>query len=500
MIVLMQSVMPQNSSCIRIGGDEFIFFLPNISKEQGIKYENEMHEILYKSSKQINNTNVTSYCLSHDESNSLSSLIDIADSAINLKKQTAKSNTVNQNIDNWDILQNKISENFTTFFKTLRFHKFPMQPTHMQNILLSVINSYDSFIEEQNNSSNDSIQEVKNENISESFNKPYDTSYLQNLNNLFMQHKGIIPESEQLESFDTSTFANILNGLVRAPLTMNFNKSYLIEYLLNDKNKTFNVLRLSSAFVKVSNTINDSHSTTDIQIKEKENSVYKFLISQLDFNQDAFSDSPLNYMISLDGGDMLLALDLKSNFKVDAVKDFLSNQHSYYKNNDLLRLVCADSLKKMNKSNFDKVLNKQEIECNKNKIPFIHELLDDNIVNDLLNITLRDTMHFYDQLVPNINDISAKTKYLNLVSKTVLDLYSSLDVVHDKPKPHLLTRLTSLFKKDYIALPPSSSIEQKAEDTVPNNKKGFVEKYDIDYSKIDYNSKTNGKNENDLSK
>lgn len=491
-IELMQNVLPKNSYCVRNGGDEFLFFLNGLSKEDALEYETKIHEQLSYHSKKIKGATVTSYTVSSKDAQDIASLVDIADSAINTIKQTAKET---KNIDNWDILQNKATENFSTFFKTLRFHNFPMETTHLKNILLDVINSYDTFINEETNTN---IQLSEENTHSEFMHKNYYLDNLQDLNNLFIKNKDSFPSSNELDNFETSTFVNVLNYLIRDPLTMQFNKSYLVNHLLENKKQNFKALRISSAFVKVSNTLNDSHSSTDKQIKKTGNEIYDFLNDKIHFNQDPFSSSPMNYMIALDGGDMMLALNPDTDLDVHDIKDFLNvkNQEEYSSDN-LLRLVVADNFQALNKRNFSKILLNQSKECNKNKIPLISKLLDDDIVADLLNVTLRDTMNFYKDLVDDPKDISAKTKYVDLISRTILDLYSSLDVVHDNIKPQsnftkFSNKIASIFKKKQLSLPSASApeIEKQSRN---KNKNIFIPKVKIDYSKIK-NVETNNLN------
>lgn len=490
-IGLMQSALPENSSCVRIGGDEFLFFLPNIPKEKALEYEQKMHENLHTFSKKIRGTTVTSYTVCSKDANNLSTLVDIADSGINAIKQTAKAT---KHIDDWDILENKVKENFSTFFKTLRFHNFPMQTTHLKNILLNVINSYDTFVAEENEPVVESHDEST---YSENMHKKYYLDNLQDLNNLFINNRNKIPTNEELNQFEISTLANLLNYLVRDPLTMQFNKSYLVNHLLEDKKQDFKALRISSAFVKVSNTINNSHSSTDKQIVGTTDNIYTFLNNQIDFNQDAFSDLPINYMVALDGGDMLLALNPKTDLDVEDIKDFLHVKNSeQYTSDNLLRLVVADKFENLNRRNFEKVLSKQSAQCNKNKIPLINELLNEDIVSDLLDITLKDTMLFYKELIPDKKDISAKTKYIDLVSRTILSIYSSLDVVHEDVKHQsriskFASKVSSIFKKKQPALPAPTELENNNETT--DNKKivPFVPKVEIDHSKIKSISKNN---------
>lgn len=482
-IELMQSVLPENSSTLRLGGDEFLFLLNNVSKEEALKCEAKMHEMLEQFSNKIKGTTVTSYCLSSEEANNIDALIDIADVAITSIKQNAK---ISNLLDKWEILEEKAKENFSTFFKTLRFHNYPMEISQLQKVLLDVIDTYDNFINQENTS--------KEELINNESNTIYSPNDLKQLNDLLTSKN---PNYNSLESFNEATLANILNSLVRDPITQQFSEPYFKKFLLKENNNKFKALKISPAFVKFSNTINSSHSTTNIQMENYHKDFYDFLNNRIDFNQDTFTNAPLNYVVALSGGDMLLALDPKADIEVDEIKDFLKEKNTAkYSADNLLRYVVSDSFENLNKNNFKKVILKQTEECNNNKIPLISEILNDDIVKDLLDVSLKDTLQLYKELVPDMSDISAKTKYVEMVSKTVLDLYSTLDVVHDEnikkvktnPFSKIINKVSSFFKRKPLALPMPELTYRENEDPQSSQKSRteFVPKVEIDYSKVNY--------------
>ena len=489
-IKFMQSSMPSNSSCVRIGGDEFFFILPNTTKADALQYEENLHLALETNSKKLNGATVTSYCVHSNEAKSLSDMIEFADSAINILKQNAKSTN---SINDWDILQEKIRENFQTFFNNLRFHKFPMKTEHLNNILTKVITSYTPS---HTNSSVSNFQNAQSSSFSEETYDMHKIKDLKKLNSLLVAQSKIPASHEQINMIDTSVYVSLLNNLVRDPVTMQFNKSYLINQLLEGQHKTFNAMRISSTFVKASNTLNNTHSSTDIQIKNLGDQIYSYLSNKFTLNTDTFSELPNNYLIALDGGDMLFLLD--RNTKIDStaiqgINSFFDEQDiTHFSHSNLLKLVSSNKFEKINKHNVEHVLNNQSELCNENKIPIIENLLNDDIVTDLLSVTLRDTTEFYNKVIPNSNDITSQTRFFNLVLKTVLELYSSLDVQHDNIPDKKVSifrkiqnKLSSIFNsknKETLALPEPTSVTN----TSINSHQNFVKtvpKANIDHEK-----------------
>ena len=488
-IKFMQSSMPSNSSCVRIGGDEFFFILPNTTKENALKYEEKLHLALETNSRKLNGATVTSYCVNSNEAKSLSDMIEFADSAINVLKQNAKSTN---SINDWDILQEKIRENFQTFFNNLRFHNFPMKTEHLNNILTKVITSYTP-------SYTPSVNDTPSAQPSSFAEETYDMHRikdLKKLNSLLVAQSKTPASHKQISMMDTSLYVSLLNNLVRDPVTMQFNKSYLINQLLEDQHKTYNAMRISSTFVKASNTINSTHSSTDVQIRNLGDQVYSYLNNKFGLNTDTFSELPNNYLIALDGGDMLFLLDRNTKIDGTAIQDinsFFDEQDiTHFSHSNLLKLVSSNKFEKINKRNVENVLNNQSELCNENKIPIIENLLNDDIVTDLLSVTLRDTTEFYNKVIPNNNDIASQTRFFNLVLKTILDLYSSLDVQHDnipdKKVPivrKIQGKLSSMFNsknKEALALSEPTIVTN----TSINSHQDFVKtvpKANIDHKK-----------------
>lgn len=449
-IKYMLESLPEGSFGVRIGGDEFFFLLPETEKENALQYEKAMHSALSSNAKKLNSATVTSHCVHSSEADSLSEMIEIADSAINVKKQNAKAKG---SVEDWDILQDKITENFSTFFKNLRFHNFPMRPDHLKEILTKVIMTYDT--EKLANPNNQEANQT-NSAPSDQIQDIHRLKNIRQLNSLLISGLSPTDASIEINNIDTSVYVNLLNNLVRDPVTMQFNKSYLINQVLGKNFRNYNAMRISSTFVKVSNTINSTHSTTDKQIKKLSDKAHSYLSGVLSLNNDPFAKTPSNFLISLDGGDMLLVMDSKSTITENLVEQFIQDQDiTHFSHDDLLKLVSSGKFDRITNSNLHKVLQSQAELCNKKKIPIIENFLSDELITDLLSITLQDTMDFYNMVIPNSNDITSQAQFFNLVSKTVLDLYSSLDVNHDEstlPKKQtkvdlIKAKLSGLFNK-----------------------------------------------------
>lgn len=411
-IALIQSIMPEDSYIVRSGGDEFFIFLKE-EKEKALIYQDKLHTILQKYHQQIKGASVSSYCVHSSEAENLAEMLNIADSAISVIKKRSRSS---EYVDQWDIFKNKITENITDFFKALRFHKFPMDTQHIKNLSLQLLDSYDLLIKQESD-----IPCKQKTSISTPMSFAPTFEKAKELEDLFLTNKKV--SQKQIEKISQSSYKNLLDHLSRDPVTGHHNKSYLINYLLNKKGKSFDTLLISSTFVKACNSIHHAHCITDVQIKEQIDQFSTFVKEHIPDQN--------NSIISLDGGDILYLVEEKSKLDPILLKDFFLSQTSQnFSPNNLLRLVPANSFRKINKDNFEEVIQLEEKECNANKIPLLNHFLSNDIVCELLVTSLQDSAHYYQKIVADPKSPHAKRNFLELALKSILDIYPNLDVEH----------------------------------------------------------------------
>lgn len=419
---LIQSVLPANSICSRTGGDEFLFLIENCPPESIENIINRIYDILEKHEKDICFCSVTAYGVHSSEKENLAEMMEEADLKITeLKNNFNKVSSYSK----WGILEKKLTQNLTSFFKSLRLYKKPITIDFLKQLYVHAIGSSSDLLENEilTNSStlDESIHDFNNST------KEFDKIY-----NLFLQENASL---EAIESIDVDTYNSLIENLIKDPITGNFSKNYLTQYLLNDCNQEFNVQYISTTFVKLYNSI-FSHNATDIKLKNMMEKLLNHMESQnISLIQDSFSKEKGSYFISLGGGDYLYATPSEVDTNNSVVNSYIDSQNngpSTLKN--LLKLVCSHDFKHITKDNYEEVLNELSNECKLLKDDYKMGIATDPVIKNALNRIIYDSAEYYTQNIPHSNDIKQKSKFLNVLSKCMLEVSHSLNTEQNLSK------------------------------------------------------------------
>lgn len=295
-LFLIQSVLPHNSISARIGGDEFVFLINNCSSEKIEPLIRKIDAILKEHEKELLFSSVTSYGVHSEEKNSLSEMIAEADLKITEQKNNFNQYSLHSK---WGILENKLNQNLTSFFKSLRLYKQPITTDFLKKLYIHAISSCSDLLE------NDFTKVTPNneEQVSTS---SFDRTELDKLYSIFLKDT---PSNEEVNGIDEDTYSSLLNDLIHDPVTGSFTKSYLTKYILKDCNQELNIKYISTSFMKLFNTI-FSHNATDIELNGMVTNFLNYLKEDLGitFSNETFSEHPQNYFVSLGAGDYLVAM------------------------------------------------------------------------------------------------------------------------------------------------------------------------------------------------
>lgn len=430
-IALMKTVLPSGSNVLRSGGDEFTFIIHNISLENTNKILENMHQIIEKNSNSLNSINFTGYAVSSVQCKSLTEMMSIAESSIKVKKTH---NTQDPNTFSWEVLKNKLDNNLINFFRALRFYQFPVSRKHLKKIYIHAINASKSLLASKINLSEETTLPSDTNRTETNIHTPNEYYNLTSLNQLMTSSE--IPTLEDIEQINEMDYINLLNCLIRDSNTKQFNKSYFINHLLKEKNGKFNCLYLSTAFVKLSNTLS-SYESTDQRLRELINKIYSSVQNHISFNQDPFHSSMNNnHLIDLGGGDYLIALDANEKFDFKAIKEIINNQD--FENFDishLLKLTCSDDFMKITKDNYEDILSQLSHQCKLNKNPLKEKILDDQIVERALNLLIADSVDYYFSQISNPTSDKSQHQFMTLLTNRCLTASSHIleEVSHSSP-------------------------------------------------------------------
>lgn len=412
---LIQSVLPKNSICCRAGGDEFIYLIDQCNPENIESIITKIHTILKEHEAEILFCSVTAYGIHSTEKSSLSQMLDEADLKITNQKNNSD---LNSSFSTWGILEKNLKQNVHSFFKSLRFHNYHIDDNLMKILYSHAITSCASLLE---NNFSKSIPQYSENEMSSSI--PMDD--LSRLYNLFINDS---ISSEEINSISSNSYQFLIDSLTRDPITSNLSKDYFLKYLLNTCKHQYKVKYISTAFVKLYNTV-FSHNTTDRKIKEsiKNFSAYLKDSQNIILTNTKFSRQPGNYLISLGAGDYLLALPMDTEIDNESINAYInSNTPDNLSLENIMKFTCSKDFHTIDENNYEELSKDLCNECKQSKNLYKNSIITEPIISEGLSNIIYSSAEYYLDNIPYSNNIKQKSKFLNILSKVMLDI--SVDI------------------------------------------------------------------------
>ena len=429
-LYLIKSVLPSNATCSRIGGDEFVFIIENCTPNDVQSYVEKIYNVVKKHKKSILFSGVTAYGVHSNEIDNLSDMINYSDVKITEIKNSCKDSTCS----NWTILEQKLNKNLDCFFKNLRLYKEPINLDFLRKLYLHAISSCKNLLEsdfskfiftddintKNNLEDKDSINEL---NVSSTPNY-LNESELKKLYDLFESKK---LSKEEINKIETSSYISLLKKLIHDPITGSFTNEYFSKYVIPENR--FKIKYFSMPFVKLYNTI-FSHESTDMRFKDISKKLISYLENEqhIHFEETCFLDTPGNYFVSLGGGSYILALSEDTAIDNLGINEYVKSISSDGQHlEDIMALVCSKDFHHVNSENYNSVLEKLSCECKDLKDEYKLSILENTCIEDALSNIIYDSAEYYKDNIPNSEDIKQKTKFLNLLSQTMLNISDRLN-------------------------------------------------------------------------
>lgn len=420
---LIKSVLPPNTISARIGGDEFVFLTNNCNPENIEPLISKIDSILKEHGEEILFSSVTSYGVHSDESSNLNEMLSEAE----LKISEQKNNFNNYSSHSkWGVLEKKLTQNLTSFFKSLRLYRQPITTDFLKTLYTHIINSCNELLEKDFNKTTANFQEQTPIHFSE--NLEFDKLY-----SIFLEQT---PSDKEIENINEDTYSYLLNNLIHDPVTGNFSKNYFVNFLLENCNHEYRIKYISTSFIKLSNSI-FSHSTTDMELKKITDNFITYLQDELgiSFSNENFSESVQNYFISLGGGDYLIALPKTEDEEL--INNKINNYFSSITQNtsnleNILRLFCSKDFHSATKENIHTLLTILSNECKLSKDDYKLSILEEPMIKDAINNIIYDSAEYYIDNIQRHDDIDNKNKFLHLLAKTMLNI--SVDLNNEQQK------------------------------------------------------------------
>lgn len=422
-LLLMQSVLPNDCISSRIGGDEFAFLLPSCNHDKIDFYINSIYDILQQHEKELLFCNVTAYGVHSSEKDTLSEMIDEADTNVTEKKNNCNQFTSHSK---WGILEKKLERNLISFFKSLRLFNQPISNEFLKTLYLQAISSCSDLLEKDF----EKPQKLSEDKVTTPI---FTEEELNKLYSIFLKES---PNAEEIDNIDEETYTLFMDKLIHDPITNKFSRQYLEKHLLRDSNQTFKIKYFSTSFVKLYNTI-FSHSDTDEKITEIINNLLAYLQNKqnIDFSDETFSDKPQNYFIALGAGDYILAMP-EDNFESINNEEINNYLDSTVKDKpqleDILNLFYSKNFETLNSENCGTVLTALSNECKSSKDIHKLSILDEPSIKDALNTIIYDSAQYYISNIPRCDSINNKNRFLQLIVKTMLSISVDLNKEQEK--------------------------------------------------------------------
>ena len=415
-LYLIKSVLPSNATCSRIGGDEFVFIIENCTPTDVQSYVEKIYNVIKKHKKSILFSGVTAYGVHSSEIDNLPDMINYSDVKITEIKNSCKDSTCS----NWTILEQKLNKNLDCFFKNLRLYKGPINLDFLRKLYLHSISSCKNLLESVFSKSVLKDDKTADKNALNYFNK----AEVEELYNLFESKKFA---KDEIDKVETSSYISLLDKLIRDPITGNFTNEYFSKYVIPKNN--FKIKYFSMPFVKLYNTI-FSHESTDMRFKDISKKLISYLKNEqhIHFEETCFLDTPGNYFISLGGGSYILALSEDTAIDNLGINEYVKSISSDGQHlEDIMALVCSKDFHHVNSENYNSVLEKLSCECKDLKDEYKLSILENTCIEDALSNIIYDSAEYYKDNIPNSEDIKQKTKFLNLLSQTMLNISDCLN-------------------------------------------------------------------------
>lgn len=357
---VIREIFPNNSYISRVSGDEFTIIIENIDEATAKEYCSKINSIL----KTRNDCLDLAFGIT-----SSTEFNDIKDMFIQSEKRQGLEKL--SSIDNGNyhkVLDLKMKHNFRKFFNNFRFSNyFEFTPDHVKILASNAFNSAITLLEDS-----EYLQQTLNKiNASDSVldfqNSLFDYNFSKNINDYInFENTNLTAELYN----NTYKLNQLLDTLIRNPVSGFFNKNYFYNYFLPQYgSKSFSCAALvDTSGIKDCNT-KFSHIKTDEKLHTLSTNLLKnFTKIGTNFNDKKFdiSDNE-NYVFDLGGGNFFFVINnipTKSISNIvnlpDSIQDSISplkTISSYCDGNNKTLSTCIQMLK--NDCNFKKSNLKQ---------------------------------------------------------------------------------------------------------------------------------------------
>lgn len=273
LLKIIQEHLPQNTIACRVGGDEFVFVIPDYTANEVRAITKEIHSVL-SSTKQVEGLDITFGACDSTEFDTTRDMYKFAENKVTSKKHAhLKLNESADSIKDFDTkLDSFIDSTIKTYLSNFRFScKRSFIGEDVKTLSYPILDTITTHL------SNDTIESTnkdsdENEADLHKANLCFNTESVPKVYNLIMSNH-ISPND--LENIDIQDLEHIINCLTTDSVTGSHNNVFRDRYLLPHFQKNdsqFQIILAESLGIKILNSVL-THAGTDMKIKSTYNSI-----------------------------------------------------------------------------------------------------------------------------------------------------------------------------------------------------------------------------------
>ena len=372
-------ILPSGSCVTRTGGDEFSIIIP-IPYEDTKNYASSILAMEKDFSALFYGCTTTMHFVDSTKHFNLQSMLKEGEQQIASQKVSLKEK------DNCIVVPSMFASNsdfyqscyyyFQTFFKSLRLHNDVFTLADLKNIYLHCIDVFHDLLE-------------KNARVRETDSPVYLPHPKQKLFHEFhtqLRDCSSVDE-KQLAKILENDHSSTLQKLICEPVTGEFSKDYLQQYLLKEQNASYRAVLLSSTFIKLNNLLYGHDATDkDINYLAKQCRTWMERISSplLSHPSNPFTSVQPIHLISLGGGDFLVTCPANYPMENLELEHFIHSVQNEAASPSLLKLSISPCAKNINAQNLKASLEDLFLSTYPQKDTYVKDLLRDSSKMDIL--------------------------------------------------------------------------------------------------------------------
>lgn len=426
LLKIIQEHLPENTIACRVGGDEFVFVIPDYTADKIREITKKIHSVL-SSNNQVEGLDITFCACDSTEFDTTRDMYKFAENKVNIKKHSHLK--LNESANSIEDFNNKldifIDSTIKAYLSNFRFsHKRLFIGEDIKALAYPIL---DAIATHLNNDSIDDTNKDTDETNLHNTKLDFDTKSASKIYNLIMSEH---ISSDDLQDISVEDLEKIISCLATDSVTGAHNNVFRDRYLLprfQEEKSHFQVILAESLGIKILNSVL-THAGTDIKIKSTYNSLYnemeKFFPKNSGIKYYIVHSGGGTFEIFIQGGPDIISYE--------TVQNLFNNVNSNENNVQLLGMIgnCSNVLYYNDVyTKLDRICEKKKNRIKKNSNYFITP---DAL--ELLNISIKSLVNYFKVQSKNlgIDNNQEKEKFARKIIFSLIDNFQELCITNEE--------------------------------------------------------------------